>query len=78
MAWLPLCRPLLQFTRCPAPGSLHSPTQEDAPEDYEPPHFLPATEEQANGSFASQPFSMKVCEGKGGRRGSVLCHLLQL
>ncbi|KIZ02527.1 putative Intraflagellar transport protein [Monoraphidium neglectum] len=34
--------------------------QEDAPADYEPPHFAPATEQQANGAFAAQPFSMKA------------------
>jgi len=34
--------------------------QDDVPDDYEPPHFGAATEEQANGVFAAQPFSMKV------------------
>ena len=33
---------------------------DDAPDDYEPPHFQPASEEQANGAFAAQPFSMKA------------------
>ncbi|GBF89063.1 intraflagellar transport protein [Raphidocelis subcapitata] len=34
--------------------------QDDVPEGYEPPHFAPATEDQANAAFTAQPFSMKA------------------
>jgi hypothetical protein len=56
---------------CKPPSNLPAP-QDDAPDEYEPPHFTPASEEQANGAFAAQPFSMKV-GGPGLPRDRSVC-----